>query len=236
MAKWCEGDLLGFNWGNLWLLGYSLGKPVLALMFPTVAFVISYSHCSLYEPVSGRRMSVHSTQPGVQLYTGNFLPADGAPPFTQVCTVVTNFQVKRIEWLDKLIDLLIFCILQHNALCLETQHYPNAVNTAGFPSVLLRPGERYRQLTTHAFSWSWRNQGNEYIDWKIFQKYTKIAKMCMCFQSWLASPSDNMYTTAICMCIHGQTATVVSYLCDFRAFNCRLGHLNNSIRCNYKWW
>lgn len=42
---------------------------------------------------------------------------------------------------------------QHHAFCLETQHYPDAINKPGFPSVVLRPGEEYRQTTTHTFSW-----------------------------------------------------------------------------------
>lgn len=58
---------------------------------------------------SGRVMTVHCTQPGMQVYTANFL--DGAPPF-----------------------------VKHNAVCLETQHYPDAANQPSFPSVVIRPG------------------------------------------------------------------------------------------------
>jgi aldose 1-epimerase len=63
------------------------------------------------EPTSGRVMEVLTTQPGVQLYTGN----------------------KR-------------------ALCLETQHYPDSPNKPHFPSTVLRPGERYHEITIHKFS------------------------------------------------------------------------------------
>jgi aldose 1-epimerase len=42
---------------------------------------------------------------------------------------------------------------QHGAVCLETQGYSNAVNEAGFPSVLVTPESPYRAETVHTFSW-----------------------------------------------------------------------------------
>lgn len=69
-------------------------------------------------------MTVSTTQPGVQLYTGNFLPEDGEAPHRQ-----------------------------HWALCLETQHFPDAINHSAFPSTVLRPGEVYKHETVHAFAW-----------------------------------------------------------------------------------
>jgi len=81
----------------------------------------------VYEPTSGRVMEVHTTEPGVQLYTGNFL--DGA---------VTGKRGVAYE--------------QHYAFCLETQHYPDSPNQPGFPSTALRAGETYRQVTQYAFS------------------------------------------------------------------------------------
>jgi aldose 1-epimerase len=75
------------------------------------------------DPESGRVMEVRTTQPGIQLYTANFLdgtPASGGFP-------------------------------QHSALCLETQHYPDSPNQPDFPSTILRPGEEYHQLTVHRF-------------------------------------------------------------------------------------
>ena len=79
----------------------------------------------LSDPVSGRKMSVSTTAPGVQLYTGNYLSKSAADaPHTQ-----------------------------HSAVCLETQNYPNAVNTAGFPSAILRPGETYKHVAIHKFEW-----------------------------------------------------------------------------------
>jgi aldose 1-epimerase len=75
------------------------------------------------DPVSGRTMEVHTTEPAVQFYTGNFL--DGA---------ALNGGFK-----------------QHSAFCLETQHYPDSPNRPEFPTVILRPGEKYEQTTTYNF-------------------------------------------------------------------------------------
>jgi len=80
-----------------------------------------------YEPRSGRVMEVHTTQPGVQLYTANYL--DGS--LTGIGGVVYR---------------------QHGAFCLETQHFPDSVNQPKFPSVILRPSQIYRHTTVHKFS------------------------------------------------------------------------------------
>jgi len=78
------------------------------------------------DPESGRVMEVHTTEPGVQLYTANFL--DGS--LTGKGGIVYR---------------------QHAAFCLETQHFPDAVNQPGFPSIILRPGQTYRQTTVFKF-------------------------------------------------------------------------------------
>jgi len=81
----------------------------------------------VFDPASGRQMEVWTTEPGVQFYSGNFL--DG------------SIRGKRgINY------------AQHAALCLETQHYPDSVNHANFPSIILRPGESYRSETAYKFS------------------------------------------------------------------------------------
>ena len=80
----------------------------------------------VYDPASGRVMEVHTTEPGVQLYTGNFL--DGVPGKSGAV-----YQ-------------------QHAGLCLETQHFPDSVNHPEYPSVILRPGQSYRQVTEYRFS------------------------------------------------------------------------------------
>ena len=76
------------------------------------------------DPASGRCMTVATTEPGVQIYTGNFLAKDAA-------------QHPHV---------------QHNAMCLETQHFPNAINTPSFPPVVLKPGETYHHHTVHKFT------------------------------------------------------------------------------------
>ena len=78
------------------------------------------------EPASGRTMEVYTDQPGVQLYTGNFL--DG----------------------EKGKDKKVYH--KHSAFCLETQNFPDAVNQPNFPDPFLRPGEIYETTTKHIFS------------------------------------------------------------------------------------
>ncbi|MGW0572079.1 MULTISPECIES: aldose epimerase family protein [Streptomyces] len=81
----------------------------------------------LREPVSGRTLKVATTEPGMQLYTGNFL--DGT-------LVGTGGRAYR----------------QGDAVCLETQHFPDSPNRPEFPSTVLRPGETYRSTTVHSFN------------------------------------------------------------------------------------
>ncbi|MFO7924106.1 MAG: aldose epimerase family protein [Bacteroidales bacterium] len=80
----------------------------------------------LYEPDSGRRMEVITTQPGVQLYTGNFL--DGS-------LTGKGGAVYEKYW----------------GLCLETQHFPDSPNQPSFPSAILRPGEEYHHTVVFRF-------------------------------------------------------------------------------------
>ena len=71
-------------------------------------------------------MQVWSTQPGVQLYSGNFL--DG--------TVTGRWGPCG----------------KHGGFCVETQAFPDAINQPGFPSCVLRPGEAYSHTTRLRFS------------------------------------------------------------------------------------
>ncbi len=78
------------------------------------------------DPSSGRVLEVHTDQPGIQFYTGNFL--DGSVsgiggPFTH-----------------------------RSALCLETQHYPDSPNEPSFPTTVLRAGQRFHSVTIFKFS------------------------------------------------------------------------------------
>lgn len=82
---------------------------------------------SLYEPSSGRYMDVFTTQPGLQFYSGNFL--DG--------TLTDTKGGKKY--------------VQHAALCLETQHFPDSPNQPSFPGTILKPGETYHQVTVYKF-------------------------------------------------------------------------------------
>ena len=98
-----------------------------------------YDHCwvingeglkrtaEVYDSISGIEMIVHTTEPGVQFYTGNFL--DGS--LTGKNNVVYG---KRAGF------------------CLETQHFPDSPNKPHFPSVVLSPGEMYASRTTYQFA------------------------------------------------------------------------------------
>lgn len=80
----------------------------------------------LQDPVSGRSLVIETTEPGIQLYTsehlGNFINRDGR------------------------------ALGVNSALCLETQQYPDAVNSSDAEAVILRPGKQYRQVTKFHFN------------------------------------------------------------------------------------
>ena len=79
------------------------------------------------EPKSGRVMKVSTTEPGVQLYTANYL--DGTVMGKGGKAYRKNF-----------------------ALCLETQHFPDSPNHPDFPTTVLRPGGTFKSTTVYAFS------------------------------------------------------------------------------------
>jgi aldose 1-epimerase len=81
----------------------------------------------LYDPTSGRLMTVYTDQPGLQFYTGNFL--DG--------TAIGKNGV---------------AYGYRTGLSLEAEDYPDAPNKPSFPSPILRPGEVYHQTTIYRFS------------------------------------------------------------------------------------
>ncbi len=86
---------------------------------PTLAAVVS-------EPTSGRIMEIYTTEPGIQLYAGNFLDS-------------TDIGKSKIAYAHR------------TGFCLETQHFPDSPNRLDFPSVILKPGEKYYQKTIHRF-------------------------------------------------------------------------------------
>ncbi|MGC9377621.1 aldose epimerase family protein [Streptomyces sp. MH13] len=81
---------------------------------------------TLRDRASGRTLRIATDQPGLQFYSGNFL--DGT-------LTGTGGSLYR----------------QGDALCLETQHFPDSPNQPSFPSTVLRPGETYRTTTVHSF-------------------------------------------------------------------------------------
>ncbi len=105
---------------------------------PQLRLAGGYDHCwilnretaacalaaELYEPESERVLSVFTSQPGVQLYTGNFLNG--------------SIRGKAGAVYEK-----------HAGICLETQHFPDSPNQPTFPTTILRPGEIYRQTTIY---------------------------------------------------------------------------------------
>jgi len=79
------------------------------------------------EPLNGRTMEVHTTKPGMQFYSGNFL--------------TNSIHGKSGKTYDK-----------HYAFCLETQYFPDSPNQPQFPNSILRPGDRYYHKTVYSFS------------------------------------------------------------------------------------
>ncbi len=79
------------------------------------------------EPTTGRILEVLSTEPGLQFYSGNFL--DGT--ITGKGSKVYNFR---------------------NGFCMEPQHYPDSPNHANFPTVVLKPGQVYKNTIIYRFS------------------------------------------------------------------------------------
>jgi len=78
------------------------------------------------DTVSGRKLEVFTTEPGVQFYTGNFLDGSirgsNGVPFNK-----------------------------NTGFCLETQHFPDSPNQPSFPSTVLKPGETYKSTTIYKF-------------------------------------------------------------------------------------
>lgn len=103
--------LLANGYDHNWVLNGNHSEPVIALS----------------DPDSGRRLEVITTQPGVQIYTANYL--DG------------SIVGKRGERYAK-----------HAGVALETQHFPDAPNHPKFPSTVLRPGDTFRSQTQFRFS------------------------------------------------------------------------------------
>lgn len=87
---------------------------------------LSYAGC-LYEPQSGRKVSVSTTQPGIQIYTGNWL--SGSP-----------MSKMGVEYEDR------------SGVAMECQAFPDSPNKPQFPSVVLQPEEIYQETIIYTFS------------------------------------------------------------------------------------
>lgn len=83
-----------------------------------------YAAC-LKESTTGRQVEVFTTQPGMQLYTGYWIP---------------ELEINGKKLFGK-----------YSGLALETQHYPDSVNQPSFPPIVLEPGEKYQQSTVYRF-------------------------------------------------------------------------------------
>jgi aldose 1-epimerase len=81
----------------------------------------------VFEPTSGRVLTISTTEPGIQFYSGNFLNG---------LDVGESGQTYR----------------QGDGFALETQHYPNSPNEPDWPTTVLRPGEEYQTTTIYALS------------------------------------------------------------------------------------
>jgi len=80
----------------------------------------------LYHPDTGIKLKIFTTQPGIQVYSSNFLNGS-----------MTGHQGVSYQ--------------KHSAICLETQHFPDSPNQPDFPSTLLNPGEKYHHKTKYFF-------------------------------------------------------------------------------------
>ena len=109
-----EQLLRAHGYDHNWVLDRTGGEQGLALA------------ARLEHDASGRVMEVHTSEPGVQFYSGNFL--DGS-----------------------LFGSAGASIRQGDGLCLETQHFPDSPNRPDFPSTVLRPSEVFRSATEHRF-------------------------------------------------------------------------------------
>ncbi len=113
-------------------------RPIGQRLAETGTDPLGYDHCyavrdydgsmrrvaMVRDPKSGRTLEIHSTQPGLQFYTGNFLDGgEGSCGYAQ-----------------------------YSGFCLETQHYPDSPNHDEFPSTLLEPGDEFVEKTVWKFS------------------------------------------------------------------------------------
>jgi aldose 1-epimerase len=82
---------------------------------------------TVIEPKSGRKMEIFTEEPGIQFYGGNFMDSSDTGKYGKTFDFRESF-------------------------ALETQHFPDALNQEGFPSIVLNPGETYQTKSIYKFS------------------------------------------------------------------------------------
>ncbi|HTG27827.1 MAG TPA: aldose epimerase family protein [Methylomirabilota bacterium] len=105
---------LGHGYDHNWVLDTDMKAE------PSLAAIV-------YEPTTGRVVEAWTTEPGIQVYTGNFL--GGTPPGKGGKIYEPRF-----------------------AVCLETQHFPDSPNHPDFPTTTLVPGKEFHSTTIYKFS------------------------------------------------------------------------------------
>jgi aldose 1-epimerase len=105
---------IGLGYDHNWVLDRNRGKGL------NLAAV-------LRDPSSGRQLTISTTEPGIQFYSGNFLTGS---------LYGTSNRAYR----------------QGDGLALETQHFPDSPNRPNFPSTVLRPGQTFTSTSVYAFS------------------------------------------------------------------------------------
>lgn len=78
-------------------------------------------------PKTGIKMEMYTTEPGVQMYTGNWMTG--------------NFKAKNGHSYP-----------ERSAVCFETQHFPDSINKPDYPSVVLKPEDVFESRTTYRFT------------------------------------------------------------------------------------
>ena len=115
-----------------------IGARIKEIKADPVGYDLNYMHgtkrtdkpqlaATVTEPTSGRVLEVSTTEPGIQFYTGNFL--DG-----------------KVKGKGGAV------YKQYNAFCLEDQFFPDSPNQKDFPSITLKPGDRYTHTTVYKLS------------------------------------------------------------------------------------
>lgn len=133
---------LGLAMGSLNLVGFDDNYSVSKGTDQELTFVAGVSH-----EKSGRTLEIYSDQPGVQFYTSNYMPdpdntiyPTGKKPLPKAPNGDAAIKGKGGLFYRK-----------HGAFALETQKYPDSINNANFPSVLLIPGDVYRHEVVYRF-------------------------------------------------------------------------------------